>query len=387
MFISDALVSLGDPDSGARVRGPLKDLELNKYQTSEALVYPLVLRESTRNDAAYKHYIRFNINIPERSKYKKTGFGGPTEEAGVADWNRFLDKSQLGASSDAISGIHAGIAGGVLEGFDQIRSKLTGKVDETSIFKNSMSFLLAGLDVTRKTKRLAQSITLYVPDLVQQTIANKYDEVSMTDALGRAGYAVGVSQAGGSVIDEFKSGNAMNIFGKGGTGNDKIKSTIAEGLGKVAAESGIFGSGIERVALASVGTAINPQVEVLFQTVSNRTFQFDFRFHPRSQQEAKEVLEIIKAFKFHSAPELLTEEGGGRYFIPPSEFDIQYMFNGAENRALPKISTCVLEGIDINYAQGGQFTSFDDGIPVDIYMVLRFKEVEIIHKDLVTQGY
>jgi hypothetical protein len=57
------------------------------------------------------------------------------------------------------------------------------------------------------------------------------------------------------------------------------------------------------------------------------------------------------------------------------------------NPNLPLISTCVLEGIDVNYGSAGQWTAFTDGMPVEISMQLRFKEVEILHKELIQQGY
>jgi hypothetical protein len=77
----------------------------------------------------------------------------------------------------------------------------------------------------------------------------------------------------------------------------------------------------------------------------------------------------------------------GRYLIPPSEFDIEFQFNGQKNPNIPKIATCVLENIDINYTSSGTWTTFDDGLPVEIYLQLNFKEVEMITKDLIVQGY
>ena len=68
----------------------------------------------------------------------------------------------------------------------------------------------------------------------------------------------------------------------------------------------------------------------------------------------------------------------GRYFIVPAQFDIQFKFKQEENDFIAKISTCVLEAIDVNYAGAGQFASFTDGMPVDISMQLRFKEADII---------
>jgi hypothetical protein len=163
-------------------------------------------------------------------------------------------------------------------------------------------------------------------------------------------------------------------------------------LGAGGKKLGVVGEGIENVLLQSYGYAQNPQIEVLFDTTDMRQFQFTFKFLPRNKQESEAVLRIIRMFRFHAAPEI-PESFAGRYFIPPSEFDIQYMFiddsgNVQENPALHKFSTCVLENIDVNYVgDTGQFATFRDGRPVNIELRLSFKEIEIIHKELVRNGY
>jgi hypothetical protein len=132
--------------------------------------------------------------------------------------------------------------------------------------------------------------------------------------------------------------------------------------------------------------ALNPQVELLFKNIQNREFLFDFKFAPRNAKEAEAIREIIKKFRFFAAPEI-PSNGRGRYFIPPSEFDIEFMVGPYRNTNLPRLSTCVLQGIDVNYGSAGQWTAFKDGMPVEISMQLRFKEVEIMHKKLIDEGY
>ena len=114
-------------------------------------------------------------------------------------------------------------------------------------------------------------------------------------------------------------------------------------------------------------------------------------FYPRSQREAREVIDIIEMFKYHQAPELLNGTYG-RFLVPPSEFDIQFMYNGQENENIPKVSTCVLTNVDINYAPTGTFAAYETadsnsptkggtGMPVGIGLDLSFTETEIITKN------
>jgi hypothetical protein len=125
---------------------------------------------------------------------------------------------------------------------------------------------------------------------------------------------------------------------------------------------------------------------LLFKNIQNREFLFDFRLVPRNKKEAAAITDIIKKLRFFAAPEI-PSNSSGRYFIPPSEFDIEFMVGQKRNPYLPRVSTCVLQGIDVNYSSAGQWTAFQDGMPVEISLQLRFKEVEILHKKLIDEGY
>jgi hypothetical protein len=117
---------------------------------------------------------------------------------------------------------------------------------------------------------------------------------------------------------------------------------------------------------------------------------------PRSEKEALEVHNIIDLLRFHQAPELVANSGGA-FLYPPSEFDISFYYNGGINHNIPKISTCVLESIQTDYAPGG-FAAYEvegelksdtglpgdgkgrTGMPVAIRLSLSFRETEYLVK-------
>jgi hypothetical protein len=130
-------------------------------------------------------------------------------------------------------------------------------------------------------------------------------------------------------------------------------------------------------------------MEVLFDSMSLRTFTYNFQFAPRNEQEAEEVQKIIQLFRFHMAPEL--RPGVNRYLGLPSQFDIHYMFlskDGAasENNFYNRIATCVLQECKVNYTPNG-VKSFEDGGPTQTTMTLSFKEIELLTKDKVSEGF
>ena len=142
----------------------------------------------------------------------------------------------------------------------------------------------------------------------------------------------------------------------------------------------------------STGLVVNPHQEVIFDGIGFRSFNFTFRFTPESEAEALNVDNIIRAFKFYSAPEIL-QGTAGRFWIYPAEFDIQYYSNGKENEFLNKISTCALTDMTVNYTSAGHWAGFRphsklNGSPsVCTDIQLTFKELEIITKERILENY
>ena len=86
----------------------------------------------------------------------------------------------------------------------------------------------------------------------------------------------------------------------------------------------------------------------------------------------------------------LGEGSKGRNLKVPSTFDIQYMYVNQENNYLHKISTCYLSSMDITYG-GSKYTTYEgnaDGAPpVETAIKLTFKEIELITRERVEEGF
>jgi hypothetical protein len=354
------------------------------------------------------HCVKFTPCIQQKSSYQVKTVQG-ADGASIADRNR---ASRTGAgSADPFSvagaiGVTAGL--GLLGGIEKFAGAAEGIAGEfaqgdvrgvarefgqaaagavgAQVGAIASGVIVGSINLSRKTKRAASAITLYMPDTVTQQLVNDYDQVSLTAALGKAGLVAAAGQSIGEAIGlAGREGGNLGLGG-GGVGADTGKGALAEVGGAIAEKTGNFGAGITDVLLFSAGVALNPQVELLFKNIQNREFMFDFKFAPRNQKETDVIHKIIKTFRFFAAPEVPTTNSG-RYFIPPSEFEIEFQIGSQKNPYLPFISTCVLQGIDVNYGSAGQWTAFRDGAPVEISMQLRFKEVEIMHKELIAQGY
>lgn len=145
---------------------------------------------------------------------------------------------------------------------------------------------------------------------------------------------------------------------------------------------GAFGAADVGAALsASTGTALNPFKEVIFEAVDFRSFNFRYKFMPRSREESDEVKRIIDLFKFHMHPEL---SEGKLFFIYPSEFQITYYYGSDRNQYFHQFRPCVLENMEVVYG-GEMFSTFKDGHPTEVNVALTFRETEILTKNMITE--
>lgn len=237
----------------------------------------------------------------------------------------------------------------------------------------------------RTISRTTDTIALYMPDTLNFQNNQNYSDLNLT----------GVAAAGISGI-AAAARSATSTLQNGGNAGD-VTSSIIRNLSPFMLGYVMNRSDLGKSAFATVtGMVENPMLELLYTSPEFRTFRFDFMFYPRSEKEAVEVQNIIARLRFHQAPEL-KQEYYGFYLVPPSEFDIKFYYNGAENPNIPKISTCVLQAIDIDYAPNG-FTAYEvpgqtkptkggTGMPVAIRMSLQFKETEILTKANFEDGY
>ena len=333
------------------------------------------------------HYMVFYINVQDRSKYVygksakqvkeiKEAYTGGTS-VGDAGWVDLKGESAK-TKEYYVTRVQKNKGGNYYrDGKDSI--------DLATSDRNSAS--LQGLSSIRKTtRRIKDSIALYLPANVTDTTSATYDD-SPTGILG-VGLAdiLRVSEALGT------TGTAKDFETAGKIGGKLLKDFTKDAFKRAGAAfaEGLTGAeGALPLANKVFGQADNPFVEVFFNTMNVRTFTYNFNFAPRNEDETMEIQEIIQLFRFHMAPELQSQNS--RYLTLPSEFDIHYMYkandgNSYENDYYNRISTCVLENVSTNYTPNG-VKSFADGAPTQITMSLSFRETETLTKEKINQGY
>lgn len=266
----------------------------------------------------------------------------------------------IGAAAGGAIGANAG---DIAEGVTNKLGELVGAGDVGSRAKQ----LMANFALKRNIEQLSVAVALLMPETLAVSYQNNYDALSFSQAAGGIGM---VAQALGT---------------KNGQGGD-LNPYIIEGAGRLAGS--ILSEEFQRIGLfATTGRTLNPQPEVIYNSPGLREFTMDFRLVPRNQVEARLINVIIDTLKYYASPQI-PKETGGRYFIPPAQFELEfYDSENNQNTFLFKTKKCVLEDIAIDFTGTGSYTSFYDGSPVETRLSLKFKETVFIDRDAVNQGY
>lgn len=331
--------------------GPLSDLTEgggNFYYQ-----YPRDLGSSTK-----AHSVYFTIKeVQEITLSELQGWvvEGVTE---ISDYANNTDPSEL--ASELTKGFTAGFES-LTAGAKELWNKGAGAITETvfggvvSGIKSTAGFVEKGANLLNNQKtEIVGHIGLYMPENFNLASAFAYDDnTSLASAMGSLPLIGGVI----SSATNFASGS-----------NEAFK-----------------------LALNRAGYVFNPQKQILFQGVEFRNFSMSFTFTPYSAAEAEQVKRIVEKFRMYAAPKRNSQldSSGNKsnmFWVPPALFGIEFQMNGQQNPNLPKLKDCIIESIDVNYAPNG-WTTHTDGAPVQTTMTIEFKEIALIGRDDISEGY
>lgn len=387
-FNNDSI--LGKGFGGDDKRNP-KEISLTNngpYNVSQ-LSYP----EDVSIAADLQHYVVFYINIRGKTKFKNQSV--VDVDVSTTGQNRTSAGARVGAAaaSVGITGAAAGIALGkeiaekskigrnLTKGiFDFLRRKGASRSQSTLNTAQNLAVGTVAGGVGLAGAAAVGGLAAFSENLKIDEPARLSDAILLpVDSIPQVRYQM--------TYDEYDAGILAGLFG-GSSAIDSDMGTVVEGVERgllALADLGkqVAGLGNAKQNILSAAAAqTNPFKEVFFKAINFRSFSFNYTFLPKSESEVYNVKRIIDLFKFHMHPEL----SGDLFYLYPSEFEIAYYHQGAENPFINKISTCVLTDMNVQY--GSQFfTAFDNGAPSEIKLTLSFKEVELLTKERIVKGY
>lgn len=190
------------------------------------------------------------------------------------------------------------------------------------------------------------------------------------------------SQAAGSAIAAARSadgyGSGMMAAGKDLISNINVDASAVGGVAFRAGYAGLEQAGqIPGIDLSSVagvagqlaGAIPNPHPSIFFQGLELRTFQWTWKFVPRSPEEAEILQKMLKRIR-----EWILPEQQSSFLKYPRMVQPQVMGDNVEMYG--KFKKAMVSQFSINYMGEGTSAFYIDGSPVSVIVAMNFQEVE-----------
>ena len=112
----------------------------------------------------------------------------------------------------------------------------------------------------------------------------------------------------------------------------------------------------------TTGAILNPNLELILQSPSLRSFNFTFSMSARSRTEATQIKKIIRFFKQGMS---VKRSDTSLFVVSPNMFRIQYLTStdgniSIDHPSIGKIKDCALTAINTEYTPDGTYMTFDD---------------------------
>ena len=208
------------------------------------------------------------------------------------------------------------------------------------------------------------SVILPVPSGIQDTNSVNWGSSDMNPLeIALASMSLGFINQGGQGLVEASKNVGQGL--KAGSGDAKTA---------IAAMFASQATGARDLLTRTTGAIINPNMELLFKGPQLRPFTFTFKLSARSQDEAKNIIKIIRFFKQGMAP---IQTASNIFLKSPHTFRIQYKLRGeTDHPYIGKIKECALQSCGVAYTPEGSYATYHDGVMASYQITLTFSELE-----------
>jgi hypothetical protein len=234
------------------------------------------------------------------------------------------------------------------------------------------------------------TVFLPIPSNIQDGNAVTYSDDSLNGIV--AGAVSNITALTSVDLNSETAGKDL-ASGVGGLAKMLTNPSVKEAyMRSIAAQAvSVLGGNVtpDQLLARQTGEIFNPNMELLFNGVTLRAFKFQFKLTPRDGNEADEIRNIIRFFKYNMSPQTGTGSPAANeakspesYFLKtPNVFQLTYKQGSKEHPFLHKFKLCALESMAVNYTGENVYATYGDGTPVSMIMDLSFKELEPIYAD------
>ena len=197
---------------------------------------------------------------------------------------------------------------------------------------------------------------------------------------------------GGKTMNELQiqgSELARALTGASGEGAGNVAEKIVDRLGindgevKTALQESFAANavGAQGLLARTRGAILNPNLELLFESPTLRPFSFTFDLAPRNEDEANEVIKIIRFFKQGSAP---IRSESNLFLLAPHTFQVHYILGGddsAEHPFIGRMKECAITKVQVDYTPQQNYSTLKGGYMTSYKLTLQMTELEPIFND------
>ena len=227
-------------------------------------------------------------------------------------------------------------------------------------------------------------IFLPIPENIQDSNAVSWGDDSIN----------GLAAAGvGAIKGTMESGNFIKgateqakKFGEGTFGalGDKSTQDLTSSFFASKAVNVLGGNTtLDGVLARSSGQIINPNLELLFNGVTLRSFSFSFDLAPRDERESDTIKRMLRIFKQNMQAKKSSDGGNasGLFLRSPNIFQLNYKTGRRNHNFLHKFKPMALLNMAVNYTGGGTYATYDDTTPVHMKLDLSFQELNPVYSE------
>ena len=246
--------------------------------------------------------------------------------------------------------------------------------------------------LTNRVLKDGGTILLQIPSQVQDGNSASYGDSRMNGLVAAAAQGatdimsgIKLDDLGGSIQEVgAKLAETKNTALQGAGGVEGIQDITTKFLTSKAVGALGGNVSVNQLLARQSGEIFNPNMELLFNGPTLRSFRFSFKMTPRSSAEAEQVKLIIRSFKRNMAPKTAAaanKSGSrGNFFLKsPNIFELRYRSGNQDHPFLHKFKQCFLTDVSVNYTGEGVYATYEDATPVSMILDLSFKELEPVY--------
>jgi hypothetical protein len=231
-------------------------------------------------------------------------------------------------------------------------------------------------------------ILLPIPQNISDSISVSWGEDRINPVEGViaavATGAVKVNNPAGGLFDGMDA--AKQYFTQAKNISEKDRAAILSYIAGKATNTLASNVSPTSIIARTTGSVLNSNLELLFEGINLRQFQFTFDMAPRSREEAEEVKQIIRTFKKEMSARSGPAGSGsnsnvGLFISAPSIFQLTYKSGPRKHPFLNTFKPCALTDVAVNYTASGTYATYEDASPVHIQLGLTFKEIDPIYSE------